>query len=101
MVESRTRVRLSISADQNGGASAFLRTSSPSSRGGTEVSTSLAVENPASEETLAELRGPSEAQLEATIAGASEAFGGWAKAYETHFKDGATFDQIYVPGSKS
>ena len=40
--------------------------------------TPLAVENPASEETLAELRGPSEAQLEATIAGASEAFGGWA-----------------------
>jgi sulfate/thiosulfate transport system substrate-binding protein len=30
-----------------------------------------------------------------------DAFGGWAKAYETHFKDGATFDQIYVPGSKS
>ena len=28
-----------------------------------------------------------------------EAFGGWDKAYETHFKDGANFDQIYVPGA--
>ena len=28
-----------------------------------------------------------------------EAFGGWKKAYETHFKDGALFDQIYVPGA--
>ena len=24
-----------------------------------------------------------------------EAFGGWAKAYPTHFRDGGTFDQIY------
>ena len=30
-----------------------------------------------------------------------EAFGGWDKAYEEHFKDGANFDQIYVPNSKS
>ena len=30
-----------------------------------------------------------------------DAFGGWKKAYETHFKDGALFDQIYVPGGKS
>ncbi|HPG88237.1 MAG TPA: sulfate ABC transporter substrate-binding protein [Hyphomicrobium sp.] len=30
-----------------------------------------------------------------------EVFGGWAKAAETHFKDGATFDQIYTPGSKA
>jgi sulfate transport system substrate-binding protein len=30
-----------------------------------------------------------------------QAFGGWKNAYETHFKDGGTFDQIYVPGSKS
>jgi len=30
-----------------------------------------------------------------------EAFGGWDKAYEAHFKDGATFDQIYVPNNKS
>jgi sulfate transport system substrate-binding protein len=30
-----------------------------------------------------------------------EAFGGWANAYKTHFADGGTFDQIYVPGSKS
>ena len=27
-----------------------------------------------------------------------EAFGGWKKAQETHFADGATFDQIYQPG---
>jgi len=26
-----------------------------------------------------------------------EGFGGWTKAYETHFKDGGTFDQIYSP----
>lgn len=26
-----------------------------------------------------------------------EAFGGWAKAFKTHFADGATFDQIYTP----
>lgn len=25
-------------------------------------------------------------------------FGGWTKAYEAHFKDGASFDQIYAPG---
>lgn len=24
-------------------------------------------------------------------------FGGWAKAQETHFSDGGTFDQIYIP----
>jgi sulfate transport system substrate-binding protein len=30
-----------------------------------------------------------------------EAFGGWKKAYETHFKDGANFDQIYAPSSPS
>jgi len=28
-----------------------------------------------------------------------DGFGGWTKAYETHFKDGAIFDQIYVPGA--
>ena len=28
-----------------------------------------------------------------------EAFGGWDKAYEAHFKDGANFDQIYQPGA--
>ena len=27
-----------------------------------------------------------------------EVFGGWKKAQETHFADGATFDQIYQPG---
>ena len=27
-----------------------------------------------------------------------EAFGGWKKAQETHFADGAVFDQIYQPG---
>ena len=27
-----------------------------------------------------------------------EAFGGWAKAQVTHFKDGGIFDQIYQPG---
>ena len=30
-----------------------------------------------------------------------EGFGDWSKAYDTHFKDGGAFDQIYVPGSKS
>ena len=29
-----------------------------------------------------------------------EAFGGWRKAQTTHFADGGTFDQIYVPGSR-
>ena len=38
----------------------------------------LSVENPASEETLAELRGPSPEQLDAAIAAASEAFPIWA-----------------------
>ena len=28
-----------------------------------------------------------------------EGFGGWAKAYKTHFADGGIFDQIYRPGS--
>jgi len=28
-----------------------------------------------------------------------EDFGGWAKAYQTHFADGGIFDQIYRPGS--
>jgi sulfate transport system substrate-binding protein len=28
-----------------------------------------------------------------------EDFGGWAKAYKTHFADGGIFDQIYRPGS--
>jgi sulfate/thiosulfate transport system substrate-binding protein len=28
-----------------------------------------------------------------------EGFGGWKKAYEAHFKDGGSFDQIYVPGA--
>lgn len=28
-----------------------------------------------------------------------EDFGGWAKAQATHFKDGGTFDEIYVPKS--
>ncbi len=27
-----------------------------------------------------------------------EDFGGWAKAYKTHFADGGIFDQIYRPG---
>ena len=27
-----------------------------------------------------------------------EAFGGWQKAQATHFADGGTFDQIYMPG---
>jgi sulfate/thiosulfate transport system substrate-binding protein len=29
-----------------------------------------------------------------------EAFGGWQNAQKTHFADGATFDQIYRPGSR-
>jgi sulfate/thiosulfate transport system substrate-binding protein len=27
-----------------------------------------------------------------------EVFGGWKKAHQAHFADGATFDQIYQPG---
>jgi sulfate transport system substrate-binding protein len=27
-----------------------------------------------------------------------QVFGGWAKAQQTHFADGAIFDQIYQPG---
>ena len=27
-----------------------------------------------------------------------EQFGGWHRAHETHFADGAEFDRIYVPG---
>jgi sulfate transport system substrate-binding protein len=27
-----------------------------------------------------------------------EAFGGWAKAQDEHFRDGGVFDQIYAPG---
>ncbi len=38
----------------------------------------LAVENPATEETLASVRGPSPEQLEAAVAAASDAFKGWA-----------------------
>jgi sulfate transport system substrate-binding protein len=30
-----------------------------------------------------------------------EGFGGWAKAFDAHFKDGGTFDQIYAPDKKS
>ena len=29
-----------------------------------------------------------------------DAFGGWRKAHEAHFADGAIFDQIYRPGAK-
>jgi sulfate transport system substrate-binding protein len=28
----------------------------------------------------------------------NDVFGGWKKAQETHFADGALFDQIYQPG---
>jgi sulfate transport system substrate-binding protein len=28
------------------------------------------------------------------------AFGGWPIATKTHFADGATFDQIYLPASR-
>ena len=28
----------------------------------------------------------------------NDVFGGWKKAHETHFADGALFDQIYQPG---
>jgi acyl-CoA reductase-like NAD-dependent aldehyde dehydrogenase len=38
----------------------------------------LAVENPATEETVAEVRAPSAEQIDAAIAGAREAFPGWA-----------------------
>ncbi|HET6389026.1 sulfate ABC transporter substrate-binding protein [Hyphomicrobium sp.] len=30
-----------------------------------------------------------------------DAFGGWSKAFNAHFKDGGSFDQIYTPGNKS
>ncbi|MES2831042.1 MAG: sulfate ABC transporter substrate-binding protein [Pseudomonadota bacterium] len=30
----------------------------------------------------------------------NEVFGGWAKAQQTHFSDGGTFDQIYQPSAK-
>jgi acyl-CoA reductase-like NAD-dependent aldehyde dehydrogenase len=39
----------------------------------------LAVENPATEETLAELRVPSPEQRDAAVAGASDAFGAWSR----------------------
>src|SRR5918998_672681 len=39
---------------------------------------SLAVENPATEETLAELRQPSPEQIDAAVAAAREAARGWA-----------------------
>ncbi|MGE0703410.1 MAG: sulfate ABC transporter substrate-binding protein [Vicinamibacterales bacterium] len=29
-----------------------------------------------------------------------EAFGGWQTAQQTHFADGGTFDQVYVPGAQ-
>jgi sulfate/thiosulfate transport system substrate-binding protein len=29
-----------------------------------------------------------------------DVFGGWAKAQKTHFADGGSFDQIYLPGKK-
>ena len=29
-----------------------------------------------------------------------EVFGGWTKAQQTHFADGASFDQIYTPGGR-
>ncbi len=38
----------------------------------------LVIENPATEETLTELSGPSDEQLDAAIASANEAFPGWA-----------------------
>jgi sulfate transport system substrate-binding protein len=28
----------------------------------------------------------------------NDVFGGWKRAHETHFADGALFDQIYQPG---
>jgi len=30
-----------------------------------------------------------------------DGFGSWTDAYQAHFKDGGTFDQIYAPGNKS
>ncbi len=39
---------------------------------------SLVIENPATEETLTELSGPSDEQVDAAIASANEAFPGWA-----------------------
>ena len=30
----------------------------------------------------------------------NDAFGGWAKATRTHFSDGGTFDQIYLPAAR-
>ncbi|MBN8481129.1 MAG: sulfate ABC transporter substrate-binding protein [Xanthomonadales bacterium] len=33
-----------------------------------------------------------------TLVTVDEAFGGWHRAHQTHFADGASFDRIYVPG---
>ena len=35
-----------------------------------------------------------------TLVTIDEAFGGWPNATKTHFVDGATFDQIYLPNAK-
>jgi hypothetical protein len=43
--------------------------------------------------TLAEARPPGEPLV--TI---DQTFGGWKKAHDTHFADGALFDRIYRPG---
>jgi sulfate transport system substrate-binding protein len=37
---------------------------------------------------------------ELTLFTVDELFGGWKAAQKTHFADGASFDQIYVPGGK-
>jgi sulfate/thiosulfate-binding protein len=35
-----------------------------------------------------------------TLFSVDDVFGGWKSAHQAHFADGASFDQIYVPGSK-
>jgi len=39
--------------------------------------------------------------LKVSLFSINDAFGGWPNATKTHFADGGTFDQIYVPGPKS
>ncbi len=38
--------------------------------------------------------------LKVSLFNIDDAFGGWQKATQTHFADGGTFDQIYVPTAK-
>jgi len=39
--------------------------------------------------------------LKLSLFNINDTFGGWSKATKTHFADGGTFDQIYVPGASA